>query len=236
LVRKGNGVYARPLDAPLSWAGVVYTLQTLLDLPLHPGGPTALDEAGYQHDLNPGRRSVYLYTDSYARVPGWLGKLEGGPRFVVVRTTFLKAPASTVPREIRSGAGASMRLGWKRLEFESFSLTLSSPERAFLELLQGVPERFDFERAAHYAESLGTLRAEKMQELLEACGLLKVRRLALYFGAAYGLAWYAKLDRARLPLGMGKRALVKDGQWMPDFQISVPRNLPAAGVRRESHG
>lgn len=62
----------------------------------------------------------------------------------------------------------------------AFTVTISSPERAVLELLYHVPTLVGFDEALQLVGSMGTLRHGVMQELLERCTNIKVKRLFLY--------------------------------------------------------
>ena len=74
-------------------------------------------------------------------------------------------------------------------------------------------------------EGLNNLRPAAVQQLLEACTSVKIKRLFLYLADKAGHEWlsYIKLDR--VDLGSGKRAIVSDGVYVSKYQITVPREL-----------
>src|SRR3546814_5973393 len=69
LERVGSRLYRRPEPGdggPVRWEIATLSLQTLLEVPVHVGGMTALELAGYWHYAPLGRRRVWLYTDAPA--------------------------------------------------------------------------------------------------------------------------------------------------------------------------
>jgi len=72
-------------------------------------------------------------------------------------------------------------------------------------------------------ESLLTLRPVLVQELLEACTSVKVKRLFLYMAQTANLPFVQKLDLTKTNLGKGDRTVVKEGRLDPKYRITVPR-------------
>src|SRR3546814_9891719 len=69
-LRVGSRLYRRPEPGdggPVRWEIATLSLQTLLEVPVHVGGMTALELAGYWHYAPLGRRRVWLYTDEIGR-------------------------------------------------------------------------------------------------------------------------------------------------------------------------
>jgi hypothetical protein len=64
-----------------------------------------------------------------------------------------------------------------------------------------------------------------LQKLLMACNSIRVKRLFLFMASKTGHAWSRHLDVNSLDLGIGKRSLVKSGVYMPDYYITVPKEL-----------
>lgn len=62
----------------------------------------------------------------------------------------------------------------------NWPLTVSTPERAILELLDEVPKRETFHQADVLMEGLRNLSPRRLQALLTECRSLKVRRLFLW--------------------------------------------------------
>jgi len=77
-------------------------------------------------------------------------------------------------------------------------------------------------------EGLNNLRPATVQKLLEACTSVKVKRLFLYLADKAGHEWLSHISLDKVDLGSGKRAIVSDGVYVSEYQITVPRELEAA--------
>ena len=66
-----------------------------------------------------------------------------------------------------------------------------------------------------------------MQTLLEQCNSVKVRRLFLFMAEKANLPIFKHLDLARIELGSGNRAIVRDGAYNARYKITVPKGLMA---------
>lgn len=207
----GVGAFVRRGDT-VSWEGALYAVQQHADKAVHPGGRTALELSGLAHYLRLGpRRRVDLYGPPGERLPRWLLQHDWAVELRYFGTSLFAAEAGA------DEAGVGMKA------FGEFSLALSSPERAILEALEGVPGDTAFAEAQQLMESLPTLRPELMQQLLEACTSVKVKRLCLYLADATRMPWRNVLNDARIDLGSGKRQVVPGGQLNARYRITVPR-------------
>lgn len=207
-VRKvGHGAYAQANDQ-VDWTGGLYALQTQLGLPVHAAAKTALQLQGYAHfvqarDAGP----VHLFGRPGVRLPSWFAGMPWGAR---VRYT--------APRLFDDGAPAALT----ERERAGYSVRLSAPERAILELLHLVPAGEAYEEARLIMEGLGGLRPQLVQKLLEACRSIKVKRLFLCLAEGSGHPWFRKLDVSRVGLGHGNRMVFKGGTLHPRFRITIP--------------
>jgi hypothetical protein len=241
LEQVARGVYRRPTallsspqkkDEPLRWQYVVISLQTVLERPFIVGGRTALELQGFAHYLSSGRhREVHLY--GTGKPPGWVFKLKLENRFVFHNAEKLFKNASRPNRkkaESDVGSdplhGSYIRQPWGQWEWP---LTISSPERAILELMDEVPQRETFHQADVLMEGLSNLSPRRLHTLLVACRNVKVKRLFLWFAERHQHAWLKKLDREDIDLGHGKRMLVRGGKLDPTFNITVPESIDAGG-------
>jgi Transcriptional regulator, AbiEi antitoxin, Type IV TA system/Transcriptional regulator, AbiEi antitoxin N-terminal domain len=247
LEQVARGVYRRPTASPpssdnknkrdgrLRWQHVVVSLQTILELPLVVGGRTALELQGFAHYLGSGElREVHLYGTE--RPPTWLDKLKLETHFVfhnakrLFTNQMLVRGAQGVERETESQSGTrSLGAGliqqpWGQWDWP---LTLSSPERAILELLDEVPQRETFHQADMLMEGLRTLSPKRLQKLLVDCRSVKVKRLFFWFAERHSHAWLKQLRRDEINLGAGKRMLERGGKLDPKYNITVPENLDA---------
>jgi hypothetical protein len=236
-----RGVYRRP-GGHLLWQHVVISLQTLLletGVPaLVVGGRTALELQGFAHYLSSGTpKEVHLHGDK--RPPSWLSKLKLDTRFIFhnTRRLFREEP-------IAFGIGS---LSWNIQDRQSFNndplhgsgftrqtwgqwdwpLTLTSPERAILELLDEVPKRETFHQADMLMEGLSNLSPNRLQKLLMDCRSVKVKRLFLWFSERHNHAWFKRLELSGVDLGKGKRQIVRGGRYDSKYKITVPEDLDA---------
>ncbi len=230
LEQPARSVYRRP-RGKLSWQQAVISLQTiLLRDPLIVGGRTALELQGFAHYLKATATEIHLYGPKAP--PNWLDTLPLPVRFFHHNSTklFRNAPIHSgigslawdiAKNELaHSGAEASFNMQpWGQWDWP---LTLSTPERAILELLDEVPDRETFEQADKLFEGLSLLRPRRLEKLLGDCKNVKVKRLFFFFAARHGHAWTRYLKRSDFDLGAGKRMLVKGGHLDKTFQITVP--------------
>lgn len=233
LEQPARRVYRRPRGA-LSWQQVVISLQTLLlRSPLTVGGRTALELQGFAHYLKETEKEVLLYGPKPP--PTWLYKLPLSVRFLYRndRTLFRNEPvhfgttslAWDVAKDKLTDAGADTSFVVQRWGQWDWPLTLSTPERAVLELLDELPVHETFEQADKLFEGLSSLRPRRLEKLLRDCRSVKVKRLFFFFASRHAHSWTKFVKREDFDLGKGKRMLVKGGHLDPVFQITVPEGL-----------
>lgn len=210
-----RGLYKKPRGG-LSWQQAVISLQTLLaQTPLVVGGRTALELQGFAHYLAQDTRTVYLHGPE--KPPAWLQKLDLPQRFVYRNsaTAFRTDPAAH---------GTLTTLPWGQWDWP---LTLSQPERAYLELLDELPRHESFHQADMIMQGAANFSPRRLQRLLVDCRSVKVKRLFFFFADRHRHAWVNRLDKSVLDLGRGKRALVPGGKLDPTYLITVPEDLDA---------
>lgn len=239
LTQPVRGVYRRP-GLQLRWDDVVASLQGLLQVPAYVGGRSALEVEGYGHYISPeGMREVHLY--SRDQLPRWLFKLDLGVRFVGHNAARL-FPELAVPKlrqldfmKAESWSDHEQAVGYHAsgldeltLDSDAWPVLGSGPERAILELLDGIPHAETFEQVDKFMEALHTLRPALVQHLLEQCRSIKVKRVFLWLAERHDFAWLRKLDLGRVDLGRGKRVLAKEGRLDSKYQITVPAEMTGA--------
>ncbi len=223
-----RGVYRRP-RGELGWEQLVISLQTLLELPVSIGGRTALELQGHTHYVSPSQQSIHLYSDE--KLPAWLDKLPLKQVFIRHnRQRFL--PPCEQPNEALSLdqtapeskvlKGALRVIPWGQW---NWPLVMSTPERAYLELLDELPRHETFHMADVIMEGLVNLGPRRMQALLEQTTSIKVKRLFLFFADRHRHQWFSRIDQDAIDLGSGKRVLEKGGKLDPVYQITVPVEL-----------
>lgn len=188
LVRLARGVFSRPNDTLALHSSLVLLQRRTRGL--HVGGKSALDWYGVRQ--YPSQQPLlHLYGWDAGRLPDWF--TTRFPSEYHRKRLFDEQPGAELhvaPFEQRSGAPS-----------------VSSPERALLEVMSDVGVRQSLQEARELAESSYTLRADVLRELLKRCTSVKTVRLCLQFGRELSLPWSAKLDPADLPTG-SKRAWV----------------------------
>lgn len=231
LLALDRGVYRRPSlsesSEPMVWQQLVISLNTLLQIPVSVGGRTALELQGFSHYVTAkGACEAHLYIN--VAQPGWVSRLPVDARLVFHRATRLFRNGAIPPYSAltdattpRPNAGVT-QLSWGHWRWP---LTVSTPERAILELLDEVPRRETFHQADVLMDGLRNLSPRRLQTLLVDCRSVKVKRLFFWFAERHHHAWLQKLDRAVIDLGKGKRMIVRGGKFDPKYNITVPGDL-----------
>jgi hypothetical protein len=71
-------------------------------------------------------------------------------------------------------------------------------------------------------EKLRSLRPHLIQQLLEYCNSIKVKRLFLYLAELHNQNWFHSLDLSKVELGKGKRQITSCGHYVPKYKLSLP--------------
>ncbi len=235
-----HGVYRRP-GVPLRWQHVVASLALTSGQPLHIGGATALQHAGFGHYARmSGAETIRLYGP--ARLPAWVRALPVPEQFVLrpdAAFASLPVPRVWVSRErardsaAGEAAGALMddavlaRSGLRLTRWgeSDWPLVYATDERAILEMLGDVPGRESVYDAHVMLQGMVNVRPAAMSMLLRHCASIKARRLFLALASRHRHAWLDKLDLAGVDLGSGKRALFAKGRLDVKYQITLPADL-----------
>lgn len=204
----GRGALAKMND-PIEWTGGLYAIQEQLQLSIFPAAKTALELQGSAHFISTGEgHTVFLFGSPKARLPGWFKEYDWN-----INLTY------TTPNLFPKNPN----LGITEKSFVTFKIRLSSRERAILEALHLVPYEQEFEEAYLLMENLRTLRPTLIQELLESCNSIKVKRLFLYLAEATNQPWFSKINLSQVDIGKGKRVIAEGGQFISKYNISVPK-------------
>lgn len=207
--RVGHGAYARAGDK-VEWPGGLYALQEQLDLPIHAGGKTALSMQGYAHYMPMGQSTtVVLFGPPDVKLPLWFKQYRWGVKIRYATTNLFVSKGDH---------------GLTQKEMGFYSVTVSTPERAMLEVLYEIPKRESYEEATLLMEGLTTLRPRLVQTLLEHCASVKVKRLFMVLAERCKHAWVNKLDLSHVEFGKGKRMLLKGGRFDSKYSITVPES------------
>lgn len=203
----GTGAYVLPNDK-VDVYGAIFSLQHQLQLPVHVGGRTALELKGYAHYARFSHEKCFLFAAAGARLPKWFKEIDWGVEIHFSATNFLSSELDD---------------SYSEYAHKEFTIKISAPERAVLEMLYHVPSLQAFDEAMRIMEGLMTLRPQLMQRLLENCQSIKVKRLFLYMAEKLELPWFSELDPAKIDIGSGKRVIIKNGLLDNRYLITVPR-------------
>lgn len=212
-----KGVYVRNASK-ISWQSVVFSLQSILKTDLVIGGLTALEIQGLSHYLSLSENKiVHLFGNNV--LPEWVVNLDLNVKFVRHTTNSLFAKKSEENKQLHP---FTSERDWDN---DNRKLILSSPERAYLEVLLDVPQKITFEHADQLMQGLTTLSPRNLQKILEYCQNVKVKRLFFWFADRQNYVWLGKINRENITLGSGNRMLIKGGKLDNKYKITVPEWL-----------
>jgi hypothetical protein len=204
----GHGAVARAGDR-VDWTGGLYALQIQLKLPIYVGGKSALLLKGLAHFIPKAKGwELTLYAPPKTKLPAWFRNHSWEPKVRLVTSNLFET---------------GLNAGFSAQDQGAFSIQISSPERAILEFLMLVPQEESFEEAKLLMEGLTTLRPKLVQQLLEACQSVKVKRLFLFLAEECNPPWMKKIDVTRVNLGRGKRVIQIGGVFNMKYGITVPK-------------
>ncbi len=203
----GIGAFKRP-NENVQWTGALNSLQRQTELQVHVGGLTSISLQGLSHYVRMEKEPLYLFSPQYVKLPKWFLSQEWSNQIIHVKTKFL--PANSALFEYSR---------------DGLKLQLSSPERAILECLYLAPDRFDMMEGYQILEGLVNLRPKVLQELLENCSSIKVKRLFLFMASKARHQWLNFVDQTKIELGTGDRVIVRGGVYISKYKISVPKEI-----------
>ena len=203
----GTGALKRTKDK-VTYEGAIYSLQKQSKQSIHPAGKTALGLLGLGHFIDFTSNNVVLFGSNNENLPTWFKKYDWGTTINYHKTTFL--PAEKFLQE---------------KEFKNFSIKISNAPRGIMECLYLVPGEQDLMECFHFMESMNNVRPGVVQDLLENCKSIKVKRLFLYLAEKANHDWFKKLEIEKIDLGNGKRSIIKNGVYNSKYKITVPNEL-----------
>ena len=223
LVSPARGVYLRR-GGRLQWEGVIRSLQVGEGIPLHVGGRFALALQGHEHYLRLGDAgAITLYGP--IRPPGWVSKLAMEQRFEYQGRGPFDLPVVPFAGEVSDGTLSEQGLAWHSSAPGVDALICSTPERAMLELCDGVTDATLIYEADALMQAMTTLRPQRVALMLRYCRSIKAKRLFLALADRHRHAWLAHVSLESVDMGRGKRALAPGGRLHPVYQITLPGDL-----------
>ena len=205
----GLGAFRRTGDE-VTWLGAVASLQQQAGADLYPGALSALELQGLAHYARFDSATAFLFSPPRKTLPAWFRRHDWG-----------------VPLSRHSTAFLPSGEGFQEHDAGTFSVQVSSPERAVLECLRLAPDEIDLGEMRDLFPGLAGLRPKLVQTLLETCRSVKAKRLLLYLADLSGSPWAKRLDRTRIDLGRGHRRLVEGGDYVSAYELTVPKGLAA---------
>jgi hypothetical protein len=203
----GYGAYKRANDK-VEWFGALQALQDQTGLNIHPGGKTALAYKGYSHYLLRESARIQLFGSSNENLPKWFKDQSWMSTIKYVQTNLFDYDKMEA---------------FSTQDLDNIKIKISAPELAVMEMLYLVPKEQTFDEAAKIMEGLTTLRTKLVQNLLEECKSVKVKRLFLFLAEKNGHKWLYELNFKRINLGSGKRVIVKNGTLDSKYKITYPK-------------
>lgn len=207
LVALGRGAFTKPGDS-VDWRGGLHALQEQLKLQVHLGGKSALTYLGAAHFLSLKSETVTLFAAQGTRLPSWFKNHKWNAKVTLATTNLFTSD-----------------LGITSEAVANFSIKVSSRERAVFEMLYSVPTSQSLDEARLIVNGLTNLRPNLLQQLLEECSSIKVKRLFMIFSDELSLPWHKKLDPTKVDFGKGDRTLVKGGKLHPKYRLTLPADL-----------
>lgn len=206
LQRITTGVYQFTGDTP-SLYGALASYQKQAAMKYHVGAASALELKGFSHYITMGKPDAVVFSPVKPPLPKWLNDAELDMNLVEVSTKVIGD------------------IGIEQMDYQGQALTVSSPERAIMECILLSPSHYDLMDVYYLMEMLTSLRASLVQQLLENCTSVKVKRMFLYMAEKARHRWFAKLDRSRISLGSGTRSYAKNGVKIGAYDIVIPKEL-----------
>lgn len=174
------------------------------------GGKSALSYMGYSHYLSQKSETVFLYGKYKEKLPVWFINYDWNEKYKYYAPNLFNIELNEYLTEYSRN---------------NISTMISCAELALFEMLYLVPSEQSFQEAFLIVENLRTLRAAKIQTLLENCNSVKVKRMVLFILEENDHAYFKSIDISKVELGSGKRMIVKDGKYNSKYKITVPSDL-----------
>lgn len=205
----GSGAFKRKNNT-LTIFGGLWALSQDTPPSIHIGGKSALEYQGFGHNISFSNNTLILFSSRGQIIPKWFRQAPWDYPFLAVQTTCFKTaniPIDPLQTQVINGC----------------SIFLSTPELAILEACYLAPQNQGLEELNHFMESLTSLRPNLLQQLLEQCTSIKVKRLFLFSARRYKHPWFDYLNEQSIDLGVGKRSMVTGGKLDKQYHITLPK-------------
>ena len=204
----GKGAMIRTGDE-LLLSGAIAALQTQAKASIHIGGRSALGQLGVAHYLQVNAKELTLFAAGQFKLPVW----------------FITNNWDLEVKMYCTNLFTRKELGLVDYRDGELEMKISGAARAIMECLSLAPQRFSLVEAKEIMEGLTTIRPTVVQELLENCKSVKVKRLFLFLAEKADHSWFKYIDAQKIDLGSGNRSLASNGVLVSKYQLVVPREL-----------
>ncbi len=182
----------------------LYSLSKQSGFKYHLGAFTALDLKGFTHFGQIGKPNAFIYSSK--EVPSWIPQYNWEMNLYIVKTD-------------RYGD-----IGLTHYEVDGNDIMISTPERAFFECLDLIPQKANPLDLFYIMEMLTTLRSTLLNSLLLKASI-KTKRLFLYMAEKAKHPWLDEIETSNLELGSGDRSLSIGGVYDRKYKIVIPKEL-----------
>ena len=204
----GRGAYRRPGDA-VNWPGGLYALQKYLYKKVHVGAKSALELMGYGHYIRLGTKgNFYFFGEEHESLPAWFKDNSLWDITVKYFSTSLFA---------------NYQIGLIKKNINEIPIVISGLERAMMEALYLIPKHQSLDETYLLMQGLNNLRPKVVQELLENCRSIKVKRLFMHLAELHELPFLKHININNVDFGKGKRMIAGGGVYHTKYQLSLPR-------------
>ncbi|MDL2213211.1 type IV toxin-antitoxin system AbiEi family antitoxin [Bacteroides sp. OttesenSCG-928-D19] len=204
----GKGAMLK-LDDPFLLSGALSTLQTQANINIHYGGRSALELQGKSHYLRLALPTATLFAPGQTKMPAWFIDNKWDADYVLFKTSLFHDDNA----------------GLVDYQDTLITMKISTLGRAMMECLSLCPDKFPLTEAYELMEGLTSLRPKQVQELLEGCKSIKVKRLFLYFAERAEHSWFKYIDLTKIDLGSGSRSLTANGVLTAKYNLVLPKEL-----------
>jgi hypothetical protein len=204
----GKGAMLKSGDE-LVLTGALSAIQNVENLNLHIGGRSALELQGLAHYLQINDYETTLFVNGRAKIPTWFLENNWNVKTKIFRLSFFE----------------NDEIGMNDYQEGELTMKISSPARAIMECLALCPDKFPLTESFELMEGLNSLRPAKVQELLQNCKSVKVKRLFLFFAEKTQQVWFKYLDLSKINLGTGNRTICEGGTFVSKYKLILPKEL-----------
>lgn len=218
-IRKvGAGAYARPYDS-LHWSGAVRAIQKELNLSIHISGASALELGGSGHNIS-FRPVIELINYGTQRLPRWVLTNDWGAPIQYRNSRMFGGSVDGVSHDRLDSAQSWL----ETTKVSGLEVIKSSRELAIFEVIDQSSFEQDFETVENLLSGLRSMRSSLVQQILENCDSVKVKRIFLYLSEKLEMPYFKKLKLDHVDLGSGKREIIRGGKWNAKYRITVERS------------